>query len=134
MKCERNRARTIVTVIVKRSVSPAPNIRSIANCVDRPNCILDRVGRVRRRIGDSIPQHRAITRNHGVRTTDIESRSSRFRIVSVTSDRLNAPSRSRRVIGDLDRLRTRRLSIKREGLKRYTIDRLCGINSFARPP
>src|SRR5205814_9015374 len=95
---KRNSAGTNVTVIMKRSVSPTPNIRSIANRVHRPDCMFDAVGRVRRRVSNSIPQHRAISGDYGVRTTYIESRSSRFRIVFVTLDRLNATSRSRRVI------------------------------------
>src|SRR5438552_1381822 len=134
VKGERNCAGTIVTVIMKRSVSPAPNIRSIANRVHRPDCMFDAVGRVRRRVSNSIPQHCAISGDYGVRTTYIESRSSRFRIVFVTLDRLNAPSRSRRVIGALDRLRARRLSIERKRLQRHPVGRLRRINCFATAP
>src|SRR5260370_35306591 len=90
---ERNRAGTIVTVIVKRSVSPAPNVRAIADCVDPPDCMLDRVGRVRRRVGDSVPQHRAISGHHRPRTADIASGSRRLRIVFVMVDRLQTAGR-----------------------------------------
>src|SRR2546423_15566717 len=57
MERERNCAGAIVTVIVERSVSPTPNVRTIANCVDRPDCMFDRVGGVRRRVSDSVSQH-----------------------------------------------------------------------------
>src|SRR5438094_306235 len=87
VKGERNGAGTIVTVIMKRSVSPAPNIRSIANGVHGPDCMFNAVGRVGRRVSDSISQHRAISGNHRMRTTGIESGRPGFRIVFVTLNR-----------------------------------------------
>src|ERR1700736_4901929 len=96
--------------------------------------MFDRVGRIRRRVSYSISQDRAISRDQRMRTTDIESGWSCFRIVLVTLDRFQVTSRSRHVIGDLDRLRTRRLSIERKRLQRYAVDRLRRINSFPRPP
>src|SRR5207245_10181073 len=58
MERKRNRAGTIVTVIVKRSVSPAPNVRVIADCVDRPGYMFNRFGHVRRHCSSSVPRHR----------------------------------------------------------------------------
>src|SRR6267378_6828041 len=68
MKRERNCSGTIVTVIMKRSVSAAPNVGTVANRVDRPDCMFDRVGRVRRRVSNSVSQHRAISGNQRPRT------------------------------------------------------------------
>src|SRR5258708_6385870 len=114
MKRERNGAGTIVTVIMKRSVSPAPNIRSIVNGIHRPDCAFDGVGRVRWRVSNSIPQHRAISGDHRTRSAYIESGCPCFGIVFVTLDRFRLASRPRHVIGDLDRLGTGRLSIERK--------------------
>jgi len=132
VKRERNGAGTIVTVIMKRSVSPAPNIRSIANGVHGPDCMFNAVGRVGRRVSDSISQHRAISGNHRMRTTGIESGRPCFRIVFVRLNRFRLPSRSRNVIRDLNRLCALRFSIERERLERNAIDRLRRINGFSR--
>ena len=135
MKRERNCSRTIVTVIAKRSVTAAPNIRTIMNCVHRPDRVFDCVGRVRWRVCDSVSQHRAISWNHRTRTADIETGRSRFRIVFVAIVRLSGTNRSRRVIRDLNRLRLLRFPLERKRLKRHaSVGRLRWINRFPIPP
>ena len=133
MKRERNRSRTIVTVIAKRSVTAAPNIWAIMNCVHRPDRVFDCVGRVRWRVCDSVSQHRAISWHHRMRTADIETGRSRFGIVFVAIVRLSGTNRSRRIIRDLNRLRLLRFPLERKRLKRDAgVGRLRWINRFAR--
>ena len=133
MERERNGSGTIVTVIVKRSVSATPNIRPTADCVYRPDCVLDAVGRIGWCVGNSVAQHRAISTNHRMRIGEIKAWSSRFRIVVIALDRLRLLNTRRRVIGDLNRLCRLRLSTKRERLQRSAIGDARRVNSFARP-
>ena len=65
MEREGNRAGAIVTVIVKRAVTTAPNIWLPAQCVRRPDCVLHILRRPRRRVSDPVPQHRPTTRYRG---------------------------------------------------------------------
>ena len=67
MKGEGNRAGTIISIITKGSVSPAPDVRPATNCVHGPNRVFDAVRRVRWRVGDSISQHCAVSMNHRMR-------------------------------------------------------------------
>ena len=125
MKGERNRSRTIIAVIVKRSVSATPNIRATANRVHRPNRVLHAVGCVRRRISNSVAQHGAVTMHHRMRIGEIKTRGSCFRIGIVPVNRLRGTDRTRRrVIRNLNCLRALGLSIESERLKRHAVDSL----------
>ena len=67
-----------------------------------------------------------------MRTASIET--GIFRIVIVSLNRLCSSNARRCVISDLNRLRALRLSIKREGLERDTLDGLRRVNGFAAAP
>lgn len=125
MEREGNCSGAIVTVIAKRAVSPAPNVRAPANCVHRPDRMFHTVGRVRRRVSDSVTQDGAIAANHRMRIGEIKSRCSNLRIGFVTINRLGGTDRTRwRVICDLNRLRALRLAFERKRLERHPIDSL----------
>src|SRR5947209_6461194 len=57
---ERNRAGTVITAIVKRTVSAAPNIRLSPERVRSPDRIFYGLRSARRSVGNSVPQDRPI--------------------------------------------------------------------------
>src|SRR2546423_8685973 len=64
MQRERNRPRTIIAAIVKRSVPAAPDIGLATQGIRRPDCVLHALRRVRGRISDSALQNSAASRHH----------------------------------------------------------------------
>lgn len=133
MKGKRNRSGTIVTVIVKGSVSPAPNIWATANCVHRPNCLLHAVRGVRRSIGNSVPQHGAISVDHRMRIGQIEPRRFRFGLLVGALDRFGSPS-MRNIISNPKGLGALGWSIEGERLKRPAVRNPGRVNRLARRP
>jgi len=134
MKRERNRSGTIITVIVKRSVSAAPNVGTTANCVHGPDRVFDRVRRVGWRISDSTSQDRAISADHWMRISEIEARCSRFRVGVVGALNRFRSLRTRRVVGNSHGRCLHRLPAKCERLQRPAISNSRRVNRFARRP
>ena len=73
MQRVRNGSGAIVTVIMKGPMTAAPDVWAIANIVNRPNCIFYPVRRIRRRVGDAVSQNGAVTGDHWMRATALES-------------------------------------------------------------
>src|SRR5688500_16036722 len=61
---EGNRARTIVSAIIKRSVPAAPDVGLSAKSVRGPDRVLHALRRTRWRIGHSVAQHGPASCNH----------------------------------------------------------------------
>src|ERR1043166_8266467 len=65
MKGVRDRSGTIVTAVVERPVTAAPDIGFAANGVGGPDRVLHALRRAGRRISDSVPQYRPASPHHG---------------------------------------------------------------------
>src|SRR5690242_4996477 len=133
MQREGNRTRTVVSVIMERTVSPAPDIRTTTNCVHRPDRMLHAVRRVGWRVSDSVSDYGAIASNHWVRIGEIQTWCSCFRFLLITLDWLGH-LRTRCIISDPHRRGRHRLPAKSKRLKGSAVRNSRGVNPFAGRP
>ncbi|MDB6148355.1 MAG: hypothetical protein JWO45_2019, partial [Spartobacteria bacterium] len=129
MQRERHSARTIVTGILKRSMSSTPMIRLSPNRVHRPNRGFDVGGSIRRCVGDAASQNRAISRHGGTFAVMFDFRSRLNFAVEIIRFRMRYGAR--RVVRDLHRgRRTSRRRFQRERLQR-NVNGSCLVNPLS---